>query len=89
MKYDIISDGRKRLFENGRKMMQFWNEENRNSLIASASQGNANSQYELGRCYIKGLNGFEQDYDKAMNWFLKSAAQGNAYAQVELGRSYL
>jgi hypothetical protein len=54
---------------------------------ASAEQGNAYGQRNLGVCYENG-HGVEQDYKQAVAWFRKSAEQGNAYGQNNLGVCY-
>ena len=46
----------------------------------AAEQGDAKSQYELGKCYDLG-RGAEQDPLKAVEWYRKSAEQGNAMGQ--------
>ena len=40
----------------------------------SANQGNANAQYQLGRCYFIG-EGVEQDVREAIKWFRLLANQ--------------
>jgi TPR repeat protein len=53
----------------------------------AADQGNAQSQYDLGRMYEEG-QGVKQDVGKAMQYYLKSALQGHAKAQYDLGLMY-
>ncbi|WP_372474147.1 hypothetical protein AB4865_02430 [Capnocytophaga sp. ARDL2] len=57
------------------------------SFLLSAENRNLYGQYNLGRCYEKGI-GVEKSYEKAMNWYLKSARQGNPSAQFRIGRLY-
>jgi TPR repeat protein len=45
-------------------------------LRQKAELGDANSQFNLGRCYIRG-KGVEQDSKQAVYWFLKSAEQAD------------
>jgi hypothetical protein len=53
-----------------------------------AEQGNADSQFFLGKMYWMG-QGVLKDSDQAIKWFKLSAAQGNAEAQFYLGSFYL
>jgi TPR repeat protein len=53
-----------------------------------AGQGNADSQFFLGKMYWMG-EGVLKDSDQAIKWFKLSAAQGNAEAQFYLGSFYL
>ena len=57
------------------------------SLIRNAEQGDADAQYYLGNCYYNG-EGVERDYRKAVYWYTKAAEQGNADAQCNLGTCY-
>ena len=52
-----------------------------------AEQGDANSQYQLGRMYDRG-QGVAQNYAEAAIWYLKAAEQGYAQAQTNLGILY-
>ncbi len=54
---------------------------------ASANQGDAVAQFNLGLDYTKG-QGVPQDYAEAAKWFRKSAEQGQAAAQTGLGELY-
>jgi len=49
----------------------------------NAEDGDAPSQYLLGRLYMQG-KGVKQDYTRAAYWFQQSAAQGYAPAQKYL-----
>lgn len=53
-----------------------------------AQNGNANFQYNLGRCYDKGLK-VAQDYQQALYWYQKAAEQGHDKAANNLGCMYL
>lgn len=53
-----------------------------------AETGNVKAQFILGTAYYLGLNGAEQDYEKAFYWWKKAAEQGNPEAQVQLGLCY-
>jgi len=66
-------------------------------LMASADQGDAQSQFKLGKCYLE--KGFltncasdkfryNEEFEQAHSWFLKAAEQGNAPAQARLGEIY-
>lgn len=57
------------------------------ALQKKAESGDAEAQYNLGRCYYGGL-GTPKDYKEAVKWISSSAAQGNADAQYELGSFY-
>jgi len=52
-----------------------------------AEQGNAKSQYNLGRMYASG-QGVPQDHAKAVKWYRKAADQGDASARFNLGLMY-
>ncbi|MDR0909635.1 MAG: tetratricopeptide repeat protein [Spirochaetaceae bacterium] len=54
---------------------------------AAAEAGNAEAQYNLGRCYQLG-RGVERDRTKAFEWCLKAANQGYADAQYYVGFYY-
>lgn len=55
---------------------------------ASANQGDAVAQFNLGLDYTKG-QGVPQDYAEAAKWYRKAADQGEAAAQYNLGRLYV
>lgn len=57
------------------------------SLLITAKQGNAESQYELALSYANG-NGVPLDMAKAVELFQISAVQGHAGAQFNLGACY-
>jgi TPR repeat protein len=53
-----------------------------------AERGSAVAQFNLARCYHRGL-GVEKNPEKAASWYLKAADQGLPYAQYNLGSLYL
>ncbi len=57
-------------------------------LLAKAEQGDAASQFDVGKRYYDG-EGVEQSFEQAVYWYTKSAKQGNALAQDDLGICYL
>jgi uncharacterized protein len=54
---------------------------------AAAEEGHADSQFNLGLMYEKGI-GVNKDEKEAVVWYLKAALQGNAYAQYNLAVLY-
>ncbi len=54
---------------------------------ASAEQGDAKSQFKLGKIYSLG-KGVPRDYAEAVRWYRKAADQGDAHAQYALGFMY-
>ena len=56
-------------------------------LTEAAEQGDAESQFRLGRRHETG-NGVTQDYVQAVNWYRKAAEQGHSNAQYNLGVCY-
>ena len=54
------------------------------SLINAASQGDAHTQYELGGWYLKKENNVD-----AVNWLKQAGNQGHVFAQRQLGAIYL
>ena len=57
-------------------------------LIKRAEEGNAFAQCDLGLCYYYGVEGVEQNYDKAANLLEMAAEKGNTRAQYNLGMCY-
>lgn len=58
-------------------------------LISGASYwGKAEDQFKLGNHYFTGANDFQQDYTKAIEWYLRAANQGHAKAQFTLSYCY-
>ena len=57
-------------------------------LKANAEKGDAEAQFNLGRCYYNG-QGVVKNYSEAVNWYRKSAEQGDGKAQCNLGVCYL
>lgn len=58
------------------------------TLLRAAEQGDANAQYQIGECYLKGEKSVSRDDEQAMKWILLSAEQGNDAAQLVLGEIY-
>ena len=56
-------------------------------LQTRAEQGDANAQFDLGKCFSEG-NGMPKDEFEGAKWFRKAAEQGDAKAQYELGGCY-
>ena len=54
---------------------------------AAAKEGHADSQFNLGLMYEKGI-GVNKDEKEAVVWYLKAALQGNSYAQYNLAVLY-
>jgi Sel1 repeat len=58
-------------------------------IVASAENGDAASQVELGILYFNGTaNSPGPDYAEALKWFHRAADQGNAKAQDRIGLMY-
>ena len=57
------------------------------ALRKAAEAGDANAQYELGKCYYLG-NVVSLDYDLAYKWFRASADAGNAKGINGVGLCY-
>jgi len=51
--------------------------------MALAEKGDADAQFNLGRCYAK-----EENYTEAVKWYMKAAKQNHADAQWRLGNYY-
>jgi Sel1 repeat len=58
------------------------------TLTQKASDGDVDSQLELGNRYLVGRGVPIEDAVQARNWFLKAADQGNATAQFWLGEMF-
>ena len=56
-------------------------------LFSSAENGQPEAQYELGRCYYKGL-GVCRDFGEARTWFVRSAKQGHVSSLFMVGLIY-
>src|ERR1019366_2986204 len=61
--------------------------------IKAAEQGDADSQYALGRLYEMGgllpsFRKIDRDLNKATVWYERAAGQGRREAQVWIGRTY-
>ena len=61
--------------------------DNFEQLRKSAANGNAETQFKLGRIYDNG-EGVEEDNQKAVEWYRRAAEQGDANAQNNLGLMY-
>ena len=57
--------------------------ENIDSMIIAAYRGEPKAQYILGKSYLKGTNGFEQDMFESSLWFKKSAEHFYLPSQYE------
>ena len=57
-------------------------------LRALADKGDAESQYNLGTAYDKGL-GVAKDSIEAFKWFRLAAEQGHAHSQFRVGDMYM
>ena len=55
------------------------------AIYEAAEKGDAKAQFELGRCYMVGEGGVDEDRREAAKWYEKSAKQGYADAQVVIG----
>lgn len=51
--------------------------------MRSASQGDEDSQFAVGKCYEEGL-GVEADLNEAAEWYGRAAANGNSLAKKAL-----
>ena len=58
------------------------------TITASAEQGNALAQAQLGALYLLGKEGKDQDDIKAAQWMLKAANQGVLEAEVIMAAMY-
>ncbi len=58
------------------------------ALMASARQGDAQAQHDLGWCYENGV-GVGRDTTDAVGWYGRAADHGNAKGQYALGRCYM
>lgn len=56
-------------------------------LIFDAEMGNNQSQYELGKLYLKGEVS-HRDKQKSIYWLKKAALNGNIHAQLDLGKIF-
>lgn len=64
------------------------NTDSLDNLMYSASSGNTEAQFMLGKCYAKGL-AIEKNIAKAKEWFLKAAKKGHILSQYSLSVLYL
>ena len=49
----------------------------------------AENHYNLALCYDNGLNGYEEDTQKAYDEYLKAAELGHPHAMIEVGQEYV
>ena len=56
-------------------------------ICKNAEQGDAESQYKMGKYYEDG-DGVVQNYPEAIKWYRLAVQQGHAGAQCALGRCY-
>ncbi|XP_029773189.1 protein sel-1 homolog 2 isoform X7 [Suricata suricatta] len=54
-----------------------------------AERGDVQIQVSLGQLHLIGRKGLDQDYDKALYYFLKAAKAGSANAMAFIGKMYL
>jgi len=57
------------------------------ALLKTAKNGDAESQFQIGRCYDRGL-GVKKDLKKAIRWWKMSADHGHSKSQFNLGICY-
>ena len=53
-----------------------------------AKEGDTDVQYWIGRAYHSGAEGYEQNYQLAVEWYTKAAKRGHVKAQFALGTMY-
>ena len=56
-------------------------------LLGAAKQGDSESQFMTGRCYLEG-KGIKKDHLEAVKWFKTSADRGNSNGMNALGVCY-
>ncbi|MCH5155864.1 MAG: DnaJ domain-containing protein [Clostridiales bacterium] len=91
---DRIKEERKLIAENEKIMDEYRNQlankefwQQFDELTASAMEGDAQSQYELGSMYYSGED-IDLDYEQAVFWFKEAAKQKHADAMYYLGLCY-
>lgn len=57
-------------------------------LTQRAAAGDRSAMHALAESYYAGSNGADQDFSKAVDWYLKLAKAGDARAQTSLGLMY-
>lgn len=50
--------------------------------------GDAEAEFTLGLAYDRGIEGIQQDYERAAKWYRLAALQGHPQAQANLGLLY-
>lgn len=61
---------------------------NREEVVKCAQEGNSVCQNLLGKWIFEGSQGYKQDYEKAVAWWLQAAKQNNDEATANLGFCY-
>jgi TPR repeat protein len=56
--------------------------------MAQAEKGDAEAEYNVAECYLKGEGGVKQDERKAAEWYEKAANQGYVDAERAMGFVY-
>jgi uncharacterized protein len=79
-RYEYGIDG---IVQKDQKKAMYWYVKAVRSWTIAAEQGDAEAQYELGRCYDCGY-GVKEDKEKAVLWWTKAAEQGHFEATLEL-----
>lgn len=60
----------------------------RKTLLKQASKGDINAQIMVAHYYFTGQYGFEEDEQKAYEWYSKAAKQGSGDAMSKIGELY-
>lgn len=60
----------------------------KDELLENANKGDKNAQYALALNYISGINGYEENEQKGLEWMLKAAQQNHINAQSLVGYCY-
>jgi hypothetical protein len=61
---------------------------NSGDIISKAEKGDANAQFKIGRCYYKGIEGFQQNIEESIKWYTLAAKNNHADAQCNLAWCY-
>ncbi len=64
------------------------NPPNETAVLALAQKGDVEAEYSLGMLYSKQGTGTQQDFPKALPWFLKAADHNHPHANLILGQLY-
>lgn len=65
------------------------NTENRDDVVKCAQEGNDVCQTLLGKWIFEGSHGYQQDYEKAVAWWMQAAKKNNDEAVANLGFCYM